>query len=203
MKLILFDLDGVLVDAVKLHKDAFVKAVYKCSGVTIHDDFHESELNGLPTKIKLDLLVRRKIIQEADAKNISNLKQSITTDLIKADIKHDPQKVALIRALKADGMHVACVTNSIRDSAHLMLQNIGVLNDLDLVISNQEVKFPKPHPDGYWRAMIHFGIMPADTLIVEDSPKGIEAAKASGAQVWQVSGPHQVTWLNMAKILSK
>lgn len=203
MKLVLFDLDGVLVDAVKLHKDAFAQSVRKVSGVTIHDDFHESELNGLPTKTKLDLLVRRKIIKAEHVEPISDMKQSITMELIKADIKHDPQKVALIRALRADGIHVGCVTNSIRDSARLMLSKIGVLQDLELVISNQDIKSPKPHPEGYWCAMIHFGIMPADTLIVEDAPKGVEAAKASGAHVWHVAGPHQVTWMNMAKELSK
>lgn len=203
MKLVLFDLDGVLVDAVKLHKDAFIQAVREVSGISIHDDFYESELNGLPTKTKLDLLVRRGIIKVEHVDRISDIKQSITLDLIKRDIKHDPQKVALIRALKADGIHVGCVTNSIRDSARLMLSNIGVLQDLELVISNQDIKFPKPHPNGYWIAMIHFGIMPSDTLIVEDAPKGVEAARASGAHVWQVAGPHQVTWLNMAKQLSK
>lgn len=202
MKAVLFDLDGVLVDAVKLHKDAFVNAVRKVSGVSIHDDFHESELNGLPTKTKLDLLVGRKIIQASHAQQISDLKQAETIGLIKRDIKHDPQKVALIRTLKADGIRVACVTNSIRDSALLMLQQIGVIGDLDLVISNQEVKYPKPHPEGYWKAMMHFGVMPTDTLIVEDAPKGIQAAKASGASVWQVSGPEQVTWMNLAKILA-
>lgn len=203
IKLVLFDLDGVLVDAVKLHKNAFVQAVREVAGVTIHEDFHESELNGLPTKTKLDLLVRRNIIKEEYINTISDLKQSVTLKLIKADIKHDPKKVALVRALRADDIHVGCVTNSIRDSARLMLQNIGVLQDLELLISNQETKYPKPHPDGYWKAMTHFGIMPAETLIVEDAPKGVQAALASGAHLWQVSGSHQVTWMNMAKRLSE
>jgi len=201
IKLILFDLDGVLVDAVELHKRAFIQAVKEKGGYEVSDIFHDINLNGLPTKKKLSLLVSRNEINETDVETIEIEKQRLTQSLIEDQIKKDEKKRLLLNTLLQDGYRVGCVTNSTARNAGSLLTAANLYHSLEIVISNQDVKFPKPHPEGYWQGMSHFGFIPEETLIVEDSDKGIQAAEATGAHIWRVKGPSEVTWRNIAHVL--
>jgi len=201
IKLILFDLDGVLVDAVELHKQAFLQAVKEIGGFTITDDFHDIQLNGLPTRKKLSMLVSRGDISEADVDAISDKKQMLTRVLIEDTIKRDRKKRLMLDVLRADGYRIGCVTNSTRSNAEQLLTATDLWGAMECVISNEDVHCPKPHPEGYWKGMSEFGLLPEHTVIVEDSSKGLEAAQATGAHIWHVQGPHEVTWKNIAEVL--
>ena len=98
----------------------------------------------------------------------------------------------MIDTLKSRGNIVACYTNSIRETAELMLDKTGILELFDFVLTNQDVENPKPDPEGYVFLMDHFGFSEEDTFIIEDSPKGLAAANASGANVIQVKNPDEV-----------
>jgi HAD superfamily hydrolase (TIGR01509 family) len=73
-----------------------------------------------------------------------------------------------------------------------MLRYAGLYDYMDLIIGNDEVKNPKPDPEIYHLAMQKLQITPEETIIVEDSPHGVEAAKASGAEVRVVRGVEDV-----------
>ena len=74
-----------------------------------------------------------------------------------------------------------------------MLSKIGVIEYMDLILSNEDVKNSKPHPEMYWKAMSMMGVLPDETLIVEDSPTGLLAASRSRATVLRVDNPDDVT----------
>ena len=61
-----------------------------------------------------------------------------------------------------------------------------------MFLSNQDVTEPKPSPSGYIKVMKHFNVSKENTLIIEDSPKGFEAAYKSGAKVFRVLNQDQV-----------
>ena len=82
----------------------------------------------------------------------------------------------------------------------VVLEKTGQRNFMDFVISNEDVSSPKPSSEGYLHAMSKLELKPEECMIVEDSPKGIEAAKNSGAHIYEVSGYGEVTLEN---ILSK
>ena len=90
-----------------------------------------------------------------------------------------------------------CVSNSIRKSALLMLEKTGQLQYMDFVISNEDVSTPKPSPEGYKAAIEKLNLDTKECMIVEDSPKGLDAAHKSGANVYEVSGYHEVTLENI------
>lgn len=193
IKLVVFDLDGVLVDACEWHRVALNKALKEISGYEISLEDHHKEFNGIPTKVKLNKLVEKKIVQQQDIEKIEQLKQIKTIELInsQAFIRHE--KIELISFLKQKQIKVACYTNSIRVTAELMLKKTGILELFDLLITNQDVTVPKPNPEGYIKCMDHFKIDSRNCLIVEDSPKGIEAARNSGAEVLVVYNQNDVT----------
>ncbi len=186
IELVIFDLDGVLVDACEWHRIALNEALKEVGGYEIPLEDHYEIFNGIPTKEKLDILVKQNIIKERDRKTIYEKKQSKTTETINQYCKINKEKIEMIMSLKEKGVRVACYTNSIRETATLMLEKTGVLHLFDLFLSSQDVEVPKPSPMGYVQIMKHFGVKEENTLIIEDSPKGFEAAYKSGAKVFRV-----------------
>lgn len=190
---VLFDLDGVLVDACEWHYLSLNKALLEVVGYEISRRDHESKFNGLPTKVKLGMLN----VAGGDFDKVWRLKQDYTVEVIKENGKRDDVKIELLSFLRENGIKVACVTNSIRETATLMLEVTGQFPYIDLLISNEDVVNSKPSPDPYNKAIDVFAINPKLSVAVEDSPKGIESASLCKAGLlWKVDGSHYVTKSN-------
>jgi len=191
-KAVLFDLDGVLVDACDWHYEALNRALKEVADYEISRHDHETRFNGLPTKVKLRMLADERVISEDQITNISDLKQFLTTQVIEDRCKVDDSKVQLMRKLTQQGFKIACVTNSIRKTATMMLKNSGVYEYMDCIVSNEDINNAKPHPEGYIKALVTLNCLPSNAIIVEDSPKGIQAAKMTGAKVVEVANATEV-----------
>lgn len=178
IKAIIFDLDGVLIDAVQWHKQAFLWALNDV-GIDVTDELHDTMLNGLPTKRKLEILG----VPDQIGKAVVEKKKLYTWDMIHEQCEPDHEKTCLIRALKMKGYKLAVCSNATTDSVYRMLERSSLLPYMDRVYGNTDVKRPKPDPEIYQKMMIELDVTPAETVIVEDSPHGVEAAKASLAKV--------------------
>jgi len=193
LKLIIFDLDGVLVDACEWHRVALNKALKKVCNYEISLDDHMQIFNGIPTKVKLKKLTALGKIDASQHEEVYRLKQKITKNIIRKQSKIRNEKIEMINHLKEKGLKVCCFTNSIRETADLMLKTSGVFDLLDMIVTNQDVKNAKPDPEGYLKILSCFNIPANDAIIVEDSPKGIEAAILSGCKVIGVLNADHVT----------
>jgi len=193
LKLVIFDMDGVLVDACEWHRVALNKALQEISGYQISVKDHFSEYNGIPTKVKLKKLVEKGHVRASDVEEIEKEKQRKTVELIERSACERTEKIELMKHLKKKGIKIACYTNSVRETTELMLERTGILSYFDLLITNQDVTNPKPHPEGYLACIERMQLSPSDCLIIEDSPKGIEAATATGSRVMVVQSPDDVT----------
>ena len=191
-KAILFDLDGVLVDACDWHYEALNRALRKVANYEISRHDHETRFNGLPTKVKLKTLAAQGLIKEDQMQEISDLKQELTIGVIEDLCKVDDSKVRLMRKLTQQGFKIACVTNSIRKTAIMMLKKSGVYEYMNCIVSNEDITHAKPHPEGYIKALVLLGCVPSDAIIIEDSPKGIQAAERTGAKVVVVANATEV-----------
>ena len=190
--LVIFDLDGVLVDACEWHRIALNEALKEVGSQEISLPDHYGIYNGKPTRVKLIKLTKLGALDEALHQEVYNLKQSKTIEIIEKHANKRLEKIEMLQGLKSEGHTVACFTNSIRITAELMLKRTGIFDMFDKVITNQDVSSPKPSPEGYVECMRFFDFAPSETLIIEDSPKGIEAAKGSGANVLVVQNPDEV-----------
>ena len=187
--LVMFDLDGVLVDACEWHYESLNAALKEFGVKEISMEYHLSTFNGLPTKVKLSMLG----VNDETASRINRRKQDKTLEIIRSTAKLDTMKIEMLSQLKREGVKVACVTNSIRETALAMLEATGQMPFIDLLVSNEDVERNKPFPDGYNLAMEKLGVKPQRSLCVEDSPKGLEAAMVCNAKyVWKVDGPQDV-----------
>lgn len=73
-----------------------------------------------------------------------------------------------------------------RKNATEVLEYFHCADWFGVFITGEDVVRSKPDPEGYLKAMAHFGVTPAETMIFEDSGPGLEAARASGATVYKV-----------------
>lgn len=200
---IIYDLDGVLVDACDWHYHSLNRALQKvCGGVWIDRDEHEKDFNGLPTNAKLEILESRGVIRKEDFEKIWALKQDITTEIIEETAVFDDEKFILHNEIyDTFGIKSACVTNSIRKTAELMLKKTGQFDFMDFIITNEDVSSPKPSPEGYNLAVKKLGLSPNNILIVEDSEKGYKAACSSGCNVFRVKNSKEVNFQSIKKII--
>lgn len=191
-KLFIFDLDGVLVEACNWHRDALNESLMETCGFQISQEDHISTFNGIPTSKKLKILSDRGLVPESVHKKINDLKQKKTIEIIKREAKHRQEKVEMIEEIINKGHVVCCYTNSIRQTAELMLDRTGIRHLFKTILTNQDVNNPKPDPEGYVYLMNLHKFDSLNTIIVEDSPKGIESAKRSGAIVVEVENSDSV-----------
>jgi HAD superfamily hydrolase (TIGR01509 family) len=205
IKLIIFDLDGVLVEAKQIHYETLNRALYEVSDsdkYIITQSEHLSTYDGLKTSQKLELLTKNKGLPTNSYDTIWNRKQDLTLKAI-SNLKPDTQLIVLFDILRQHGYKIACCSNSIRRSVLVMLSKIGLIEYMDLILSNEDVKNSKPHPEIYWKAMSIMSVLPEETLIVEDSPPGLLAASRSRANILRVDSPTDLVLSNIFRKLDK
>lgn len=184
---ILFDLDGVLLDAKEIHFQALNEALPDQYKITRAE--HISTYDGLKTTEKLGLLVKNKRLPVEWMDEISSAKQAYTQERLNS-IEAITQHVSMMMQLKNSGFKIGVCTNSVRRTAYIALHQLGLLPYVDLIVSNEDVLNSKPHPEMYWKAMAELSTTPEYTLIVEDSPSGLLAAERSNAHVLRVKDPY-------------
>lgn len=188
IKLILFDLDGVLIDAKKIHFEALNEAL---GDYAITDEEHLNEYDGRKTTEKLIMLSERKGLPAERHQQIWNHKQRITSQKLN-ELKPISAIVELFHYLEKNGYKIGVCSNSIRRTVLTALAASDLIKYCSVIISNEDVKNSKPHPEMYWKAMSIMSVLPENTLIVEDSPPGLLAAQRSRANYVRVDNPYEV-----------
>ena len=193
----IFDLDGVLCDLCDIHYNALNKALKETCGFEISYKEHLQRFNGRPTIVKLSMLLEDGSIRPDNIFNIQELKKRYTNDLV-IDLKEDKKLQAIVLYLLSRNLHIACCTNSIRQFTNDILTKLGIIKAFHAIISNEDVNNHKPIAECYIKAMVDTVALPCETVIFEDSPIGLKAAKTTGARVIEVKNTKELT-LNLIK----
>jgi HAD superfamily hydrolase (TIGR01509 family) len=192
-KLVLFDLDGVIADTKHIHYEALNHAISLVDPkYIITESEHVLKYDGLKTRTKLNMLSDEKDLPVSSHNFIYDKKQELTI-LYFSKILTDERMRNVFKTLKEEGYLLGCCTNCIRRTALVALAKTGVIEYLDVIVTNDDVKNPKPHPEMYWKAISMMGCLPEETLIIEDSPQGLLAATRSRADVVRVKNSADVT----------
>jgi|SRR5580765_484629 len=193
---VVFDLDGVLIDATEWHYEALNRAL-ALFGYTISRYEHLAAYNGLPTRRKLEMLTIEKGLPASLHDLIVRLKQRYTTDEIITKCRPTFEKEYMLSRLQRDGYRLAVCSNAVRDSVALMLRQAGLIDYFEFLLSNEDVSRPKPDSEVYCKALTRLGIKPAELAVVEDAQYGVEAALGATPNVCQVSGVNDVDYFRV------
>lgn len=185
-KAIVFDLDGVLIDSKASHFDALNLALADIDSryiITVPEQAAVYE--GLTTRTKLSILTQTKGLPEELHQKVWELKQGYSLSFFE-NAPVDEGLISLFKLIKSFGIKIGVASNSIRKTLDATLSSLGVMDLVDIALSNEDVSSPKPSPDIYLKAMTILGVSPANCVIFEDSEIGIKAAIASSANLFVV-----------------
>jgi HAD superfamily hydrolase (TIGR01509 family) len=199
IKAVLFDMDGVLVEAKEWHYDALNRAL-DLFGLKISRFDHLSTFDGLPTMKKLEMLTMEKGLPKELHLFLNEMKQLYTMEIVHTNCKPKFEQEYALSRLKEMGLKIAVCSNSIRNTVVTIMDKTCLIDYIDVIISNEDVAKGKPDPEMYIKAMNEFNLSPDECLIVEDNENGIKAAKASGANLLIVN---EVVDTNFSNIYSK
>ena len=192
IKAVVFDMDGVLIDAREWHYEALNRAL-ALLGYEITRYEHLSTYDGLPTKRKLQMLTVEHGLPQELHSFMNSLKQQYTLEFVATRCKPVFQHQYALARLKAAGYKLGVASNSVRRTVEEMMERSDLLQYLDVIVSNEDVDRGKPDPAMYIKAMATLGVRPEQTVVVEDNENGIKAARAAGAHVLVVGGPEDVS----------
>jgi len=202
VKAILFDMDGVLIEAKEWHYEALNKAL-ELFGMTISRYDHLVTYDGLPTVQKLEMLSIEKGLPVELHEFINELKQQYTMEMVYTRCKPRFFHEYALARLKQKGYKLTVCSNSVRKTVELMMEKSCLIKHLDFYLSNQDVTYPKPDPEIYTAAIGRLGLQPEECLVIEDNEKGIKAGLASGAHVMAVETVHDVNYQNIMGNISR
>lgn len=193
IKAIIFDMDGVLIDAKDWHYEALNRAL-GLFGYNISRYDHLITFDGLPTKKKLEMLTIERDLPKSLHEFINEMKQIYTMEIIYQKCKPIFYHEYALSKLNAEGYRLAVASNSIRHTVELMMEKSRLDKYLEFMLSNQDVTKAKPDPEIYLTAINRLNLQPKECLIVEDNPNGIKAAYDSGANVYEVETVRDVNY---------
>jgi len=202
IKAVLFDMDGVLIDAKDWHYEALNKSL-NLFGYEIMRTEHLSTYDGLPTSTKLEKLSVEKGLPKKLHSFINEMKQHYTVQIIHNKCRPCFNHEYALSMLKAQGYRIACCSNSIRMTIEMMMEYAKLDSYLEFIISNQDVKKSKPDPEIYLKAMDKMRLKPGECLIVEDNENGIKSALASGGHLLIVKDVSEVNYENIKKRIAE
>jgi beta-phosphoglucomutase-like phosphatase (HAD superfamily)/dTDP-glucose pyrophosphorylase len=192
-KLVIFDLDGVLIDSRDMHYDALNCALENVNEkYVISRDEHLSLYDGLPTSKKLSILTKNKGLPIDKHQQIWEDKQKATFEIF-SRLEHDHELMYYFQQLKSKDYQIAVASNSIRNTVKLVLLKLGILEFVDYYVSNEDVVRNKPFPEMYWKCMTACNALPKDTVIFEDSHIGRQGAIDSKAHLIPIENRDDMT----------
>lgn len=202
IRAVIFDMDGTLIEAKDWHYEALNDAL-GIFGESISRVEHESRFNGLPTKDKLIMLTKDGRIPEHLHSIISRVKQERTIRRVVSQCFPVVQQLLMMSWIKENGLKIAVATNSIRNSAQIMLTSAGLIDFLDLLVTNEDVRYGKPNPEMYLLVANRLGLDPSECLVIEDHQYGIEAALAAGCAYYKIDSVDHLNSRLIQELLSR
>jgi beta-phosphoglucomutase len=181
IKLIIFDLDGVLTETSEQHFEAW-KLIAAKHGIELPDSF-EKNLKGVSREESLNRILAfgnktnqlPRSIFEAMMKEKNTYYQSLITNFTDRNLFHGAK--SLIDLLKDKGLLLAL--GSASKNGPSLLKSLGIYHDFDYIV-NPEPLNSKPAPDIFLDAMHHFNLTPDACIGIEDAIAGVKSIKAAG-----------------------
>ena len=173
---ILWDNDGVLVDTEKVFFEANRRELETLGVEACWADFEEISLRRGESLLSLSGL------HGDDLRALFGRRDSLYSELLTTEeiaIEGMGELLGRLESLFRMGI----VTSSHREQFEIIHARSGFLRYFEFQVVREDYPLSKPHPDGYLAGIDRIGLPPSRCLAVEDSPRGVAAAKAAGLQV--------------------
>jgi len=197
---VLFDMDGVVIDNLPYHVDAWLLYCER-HGIYLTREIFYKDLNGLNSKDTFEWLLKREITRE-EINLFEEEKEEIYRGFYRSFLAPAPGLMDFLALLKANGIKTALGTSAGPGNIDFILDGLGIRAQFDAVIGGAEVTKGKPDPEIYVRAAGLVHVNPEDCWVIEDSLQGIEAGLSAGMKVVGMTTSHSSEELSHTHITS-
>lgn len=202
IKLIIFDLDGVLADTSEIHFNSLIYSVSTILQISVDEIKSVIRNDGTTTKNKLAILKSKYSLSDSNIRAIDAMKQDLTKNGLK-DLVPNEVITHTIKDLKLRKLKLAIGSNSRKENIELILDVLEIKDQFVEILYNEIIVNPKPDPEIFLTVMNRLNVQPQETLILEDSVSGIAAANASGAYVLKINSCDETNLENILNAIQK
>ena len=181
IKLLLLDFDGTLANTGRANATSYIEALTE-QGITITMEEYRQKYFGLRCP---EFLTDIGITDPELMNTIRRRKVEIYPTHFDMVTLNRPLW-EFVQNFRSNGGKAMIVSTGHIDNITNVMHYLGIENQVDAILSSDDVVRSKPHPDCFIKAMDMAGVTPAETIIFEDSQIGLDAAKASGAAYFKV-----------------
>jgi beta-phosphoglucomutase family hydrolase len=181
LKGVIFDMDGVLVDNMAVHQEAFAEMARRYGVKT-----DVSLLIGLAGKGNdeiFEVLFPADIIKRVGAERLGKEKEAVYREIYAPRLTATAGLVPFLDSLKSAGIKIAVGTSGIRANMDFVFDGLGIRHFFDAVVNADMVSHCKPNPEIYLVALRELGLDASECLVFEDATAGIQAAHTAGIGV--------------------
>lgn len=188
MKAVLFDMDGVVVDNLPYHVDAWL-LFCEHHNIPLTREVFYRELNGMNSKDTFEWFYQKEM-SRAEVEVLEEEKEILYRGFYKEHMKPAAGLVTFIRTLRAHGIKTALATSAGPGNIDFIVDGLGIRDQFDAIVGGAEVRKGKPDPEIYLKAAALVGVEPADCWVIEDSLQGIASGLNAGMQVVGITTSH-------------
>jgi beta-phosphoglucomutase family hydrolase len=178
IKAVIFDHDGVIADTEPLHYRAGKNVISKL-GIEI-EAWQKSRHIGRSTRESWELMKKTFKIEESVDALIAKKTAAVISIIKQEGVIPNPGLIGLLESLTKGKFRMAIASGQIREVIDAVLSKIQISDYFESIVSGEDTKEGKPHPEVFLTAASQLGIKPHECVVIEDSGPGVEAAKAAG-----------------------
>jgi beta-phosphoglucomutase family hydrolase len=197
---VLFDMDGVVVDNLPYHVDAWLLFCDR-HGIPLTREIFYRELNGMNSKDTFEWFYKREMSRE-EISRLEEEKEIIYREFYRPYRNAAPGLEGFLKEIRQRGIKTALATSAGQGNIDFTLDGIGLRDQFDAIIGGGEVRKGKPNPEIYLRAAELVGVEPKDCWVIEDSLQGIAAGLSAGMRVVGITTSHSSAELAHTQITS-
>jgi beta-phosphoglucomutase len=196
IKGIIFDLDGTLTHTLNEHVEAFYQ-VFKKNGFNVDRKKIENEMGRRPTDITRDLIFHGAPDSKLDEEGLQRLyrmageKVKTFNSLIPKDPPLMPGLPGIIIRAKELGLKIAVCSSTPLENVKVILERIHLLQYFDKLVTAEDVKIGKPHPEAFLKAVEKLALPGEFVIVIGDSIHDVASAKKGGLKIIAIAtGKH-------------
>lgn len=194
-QLIIFDMDGVLIDSEPYWNDA-LKVGFRAANLEMSDEMCEATMGGRLNEV-VDFRFKKHKLNGVSREEVEELILEEIIHLVKTKAGILPGVHSAVEKINQAGIPMAIASSSPMRLINVVMEKLKIEKDLSGIFSAQDDIWGKPHPSVYLRTAETLNVDPEYCWVIEDSVNGMVAAKAAKMNVIAVPDPkmyHDKRW---------
>ncbi|MGV9200170.1 MAG: HAD family hydrolase, partial [Promethearchaeia archaeon] len=185
--LVIFDMDGVLADTGPIHFESWKKMAEE-QGAEFTKDFFEETFGQQAVTITRKLLGDEYTQEKIE--ELAERKERYYREMVQGQLEPLPGVMDLIETLDQKGVKLGVGSSGAAANVNLLLTGLDIKDYFDVIITAEDVEKGKPEPDVFLQAAQKVSVKPRNTIVIEDAPVGIEAARRASMKTIALTTPH-------------